>query len=200
MAEIAPIDFEAGKVKITLTPPADPQSIGLALAQNVPFPDDAFQDDSIVLGAIKASASKDFTLDKASFKASASAFAGFAVYRNSRKLFVALKAEGVAEPMVTNHRKRKQAIVLLSLRTAVSRRFGPRCSTLVPCGCQDPNRMGRAGGVGVHGIAGQAPQNLLPAFNGREDSATAPLSLPAVALPQTAQRRAARHRSDQSGR
>ena len=102
MAEIAPIHFEAGDVDITLSAPTAPQSVALALAQNTAFPDDAFQDGAISLGGIKATASHDFTLDKATFKASAGAFAGFGVYRDSGKLLAALKAEGLDEPMVTN--------------------------------------------------------------------------------------------------
>jgi hypothetical protein len=98
---IAPIHFTAGKVDINLTAPGAPQSVGLALAQNTPFPDDAFQDGAISLGSIKAAASQDFKLDQTAFKAGASAFAGFGVYRDSRKLFAALKAEGLDEPMVT---------------------------------------------------------------------------------------------------
>jgi len=102
MAEIAPIHFEAGNVDINLSAPTAPESVALALAQDTAFPDDAFQNGAISLGEIKAAVSHDFTLDEATFKASAGAFAGFGVYRDSGKLFAALKAEGLDEPMVTN--------------------------------------------------------------------------------------------------
>lgn len=100
MPDLAPITFAAGNVNITLTPPNSPQSVGQALLNNKPFPDDAFVDEAIPLGSIQAFASKDFKLDKVKFAASGSAFAGFGVYRSNSKLLDALKAEGLDEPMV----------------------------------------------------------------------------------------------------
>lgn len=97
---INPIQFKPGGVDITLTPPASPQAIGLALAGNEPFPDTAFADGAIALGSIGASASKDFKLDKVKFKAGGSAFAGFGVYRSGAKLLAALRAEGLDDPMI----------------------------------------------------------------------------------------------------
>jgi hypothetical protein len=99
MSDLDKINF--GNVNITLTPPNSPQSIGLALLNNRPFPDDAFVEEAISLGSIKASASKDFKVDKVTFVASGGAFAGFGVYRSGSKLLDALKAEGLDEPMVT---------------------------------------------------------------------------------------------------
>jgi hypothetical protein len=100
MAELKPVHFTAANVDISLTPPGSPQSIGLALLNNKPIPDDAFTEEAIPLGSIKAAASKDIKLDKVEFSAGGSAFAGFGVYRSTSKLFDALKAEGLDEPMI----------------------------------------------------------------------------------------------------
>ena len=97
---LLPIRFEAGNVDITLTTPDAPLSLSKALLDNKPFPDDAFQDEAISLGSIKAAASKEIKLDKVKFSAGGSAFAGFGVYRTSEKFFDDLKAEGLDEPMV----------------------------------------------------------------------------------------------------
>lgn len=100
MSQLQPIHFEAGNVDITLTPPNSLLSISQALLDNQPFPDNAFQDEAIPLGAIKATADKEIKLDNVKFSAGGSVFSGFGVYRSSRKLFDALKAEGLDEPMV----------------------------------------------------------------------------------------------------
>src|SRR5262245_14026622 len=100
MPQLLPIHFEAGNVDITLTPPNSLLSISQALLDNQPFPDNAFQDEAIPLDAIKASANKEIKLDKVKFSAGGSLFSGFGVYRSSRKLFDALRAEGLDEPMV----------------------------------------------------------------------------------------------------
>lgn len=98
------IHFTPGNVDITLTPPTSPQSVGLALAGNEPFPNDAFTDGAIPLGSIGTSASKDFKLDGVKFLKDFSVggkfFAGFGVYRSADKLIAALRAEGLDEPMV----------------------------------------------------------------------------------------------------
>src|SRR5262245_30292063 len=101
MSQLQPIRFEAANVDITLTPPNSILSISQALLGNQPFPDGAFQDEAIPLGAIKAAASKEIKLDKVKFRADGSAFSSFGVYRSCRKLFDALKAEGLDEPMVS---------------------------------------------------------------------------------------------------
>src|SRR5687768_1284406 len=100
MTPLRPVRFTLAGVDINLTPPSSPQSIGLALLNNTIIPDDAFTDDAIPLGAIKVAASRDFKLDNVQFSAGGSAFAGFGVYRSTSKLFAALKAEGLDEPMV----------------------------------------------------------------------------------------------------
>jgi hypothetical protein len=97
---INPVHFKRKNVDITLTPPAAPQAVGLALVNNVPLPDNAFVDDAIALGSIGASASKEFKLDKVTFGVGGSAFAGFGVYRSGAKLLAALKAEGLDDPVV----------------------------------------------------------------------------------------------------
>jgi hypothetical protein len=101
MSQLQPIHFEAGDVDITLTPPNSLLSISQALLDNQPFPDNAFQDEAIPLEAIKATANREINLDNVKFSAGGSLFSGFGVYRSSRKLFDALKAEGLDEPMVS---------------------------------------------------------------------------------------------------
>ena len=99
MADLDPIHFTPGNVDITLTPPASPEAVGLALAANQPFPDEAFTDGAIALGSVGAEASKDFTLDKVKFikkvELGGKLFAGFGVYRSGDKLADDLKAQGL---------------------------------------------------------------------------------------------------------
>lgn len=97
---LTPVRFELGDADINLEAPASPQSIGLALLNNQPFPDDAFVDGAITLGKIKASASKEIELSGIKFSANASGLAGFGVYRSNRKLLGELKREGLDEPLI----------------------------------------------------------------------------------------------------
>lgn len=101
MSGLQPIHFEAGNVDINVEPPSNLPAVANALLNNQAFPDIAFTDGAIPLGAIKASASRDFKLDKVKFGGSGSIFAGLGVYRSTGKLFDALKAEGLDEPMIS---------------------------------------------------------------------------------------------------
>ena len=88
--------------KLILTPPDGLKSLGKALADNTPFPDDAFKAGAIAFGSIDVSAEKDIDLGgDVKFSASGSAFAGFGVYRKIGKLYRALRAEGLDEPIVS---------------------------------------------------------------------------------------------------
>jgi hypothetical protein len=100
MPEILPIRLEAGDVDITLTPPPFPVSLGQALANDEPFPEEAFENDRIPLGAIGASASREFKIDKVKFSAGGDLFAGLGVYRSTEALLADLKAEGLDEPLM----------------------------------------------------------------------------------------------------
>ncbi len=94
------ITFPNGK--LILTPPDGLKSLGKALVDNTPFPDDAFKAGAIAFGSIDVSAEKDIDLGgDVKFSASGSAFAGFGVYRKVAKLYQALKAEGLDEPIVS---------------------------------------------------------------------------------------------------
>ena len=74
--------------KLILTPPDGLKSLGKALADNTPFPDDAFKAGAIAFGSIDVSAEKDIDLGgDVKFSASGSAFAGFGVYRKVGKLY-----------------------------------------------------------------------------------------------------------------
>lgn len=109
MADLDPIRFAPGDVDITLTPPDSPQAVGVALAANQPFPDNAFTNGAIALGSIGAKASKDFNLkgaggdSKVKFLESVTVggklFAGFGVYRSVDKLIEDLTAQGLAEEL-----------------------------------------------------------------------------------------------------
>ncbi|MDQ3181860.1 MAG: hypothetical protein M3Q33_15255, partial [Acidobacteriota bacterium] len=101
MANLQPIHFDLPNVDINIEPPANLPNVSNALLNNQPFPDNAFTAGAIPLGSIKATAGRDFKLDKVKFGASGGIFAGLGVYRSTDKLFDALKAEGLDEPMVT---------------------------------------------------------------------------------------------------
>ena len=101
MPDLKPIHFDLANVDINIEPPVNLPNVANALLNNQPFPDNAFTDGAIPLGAIKASASGDIKLDKVKFAASGGFFAGMGVYRSANKLFDALKAEGLDEPMVS---------------------------------------------------------------------------------------------------
>src|SRR5687767_16026967 len=100
MPEILPIRLEAGDVDITLTPPPFPVNLGQALANDEPIPEEAFENDRIPLGAIGASASREFKIDKVKFSAGGDLFAGLGVYRSTEALLADLKAEGLDEPLM----------------------------------------------------------------------------------------------------
>lgn len=100
MSEMLPIRLEAGDVDITITPPPFPVSLGLALARNEPFPEEAFEDERIPLGAIGASAREDFKIDQVKFMAGGGVFAGLGVYRSTQRLLSDLRAEGLDEPLI----------------------------------------------------------------------------------------------------
>jgi len=101
MPNLQPIHFDLANVDITVEPPANLPNVANALLNNQPFPDNAFTDGAIPLGSIKASASGDIKLDKVRFGASGGIFAGMGIYRSTSKLFDALKAQGLDEPMVS---------------------------------------------------------------------------------------------------
>ena len=93
---MAPININFPNGKLVLTPPESPEGIARALTKNDPFPDDAFKAGAIELGSIGVSAQKDITLgDDVTFKASGSAFAGFGVYRDPKKLYSVLKKDSL---------------------------------------------------------------------------------------------------------
>ena len=96
-----PKTIEIPNGRLILTPPDGMRSLGKALAENTPFPDDAFKAGALAIGAVGVSAEKDIDLGgDVKFSASGSAFAGFGAYRKVDKLYRALKAEGLDEPMV----------------------------------------------------------------------------------------------------
>jgi hypothetical protein len=101
MPDLQPIRFQLADVDIQLEPPTNLPAVANALLNNRAFPDTAFTDGAISLGSIKASASRKFKLDKVEFGVGGGIFAGVGVYRSSGKLFEALKAQGLDEPMVT---------------------------------------------------------------------------------------------------
>jgi len=101
MPDLQPIHFDLANVDIKIEPPYDLPAVGNALLNNQPFPDNAFTDGAIPLGAIKVSAERDFKLDKVKFGAGGGVFAGLGVYRSTGKLLAALKAEGLDEPMIS---------------------------------------------------------------------------------------------------
>ena len=100
MSNLQPIRFEAGNVDITLSSPDVSLPVGKSLLKNLPFPDEAFQNDAISFGEISAAANKEFRLDKVKFGVGGNAFAGFGVYRSTKKLLAELKAEGLDEPVI----------------------------------------------------------------------------------------------------
>lgn len=97
---LQPIQFSAGNVQITLEPPTSLPAIGDALANNRPFPDEAFVNGAIPLGAIGAKASKTFSLGNAKVKFGGGIGGGFGVYRSISKLQAVLKVIGMDEPMI----------------------------------------------------------------------------------------------------
>ncbi|MFN0119816.1 MAG: hypothetical protein ACKV2V_04875 [Blastocatellia bacterium] len=99
MPETASFLFEAGAADITLTPPLTPPDVAMALLGNLPFTDEAFIDEAITLGSIKAAASRDIKLDQVKFSAGGGAFAGLGVYRSPQKLFADLRTEGMDETL-----------------------------------------------------------------------------------------------------
>src|SRR5215204_6175902 len=106
MPDLQPIHFDLGNVDINIEPPTNLPSVADALLNNKQFPEDAFADGAITLGAIKASAAAEFKLDNVKFLKSGTGSigggisTGIGVYRSTSRLFDALKAEGLDEPMV----------------------------------------------------------------------------------------------------
>lgn len=94
------IRFELGNADINLESLASPPSADIALVNNQPFPDDAFVDGAIPLGAIKISASRDIILNGIRFSGAASNFAGFGVYRSNLNLLSALKIDNLDELII----------------------------------------------------------------------------------------------------
>lgn len=97
---LQPIQFSAGNVQITLEPPTSLPAIGDALVNNRPFPDEAFVNGAISLGAIGAKASEAFSLGNAKVKFGGGIGGGFGVYRSVSKLQAVLKVKGMDEPMI----------------------------------------------------------------------------------------------------